>query len=71
MILELLNRVFRIGPERQLEKLRTVLAEKELEIESLRRQISALEVKIEEQRGKEEGHKRERRSKDRSMQDVK
>jgi len=49
MILELFHRIFRIGPERRLEKLNTILDEKEREVEALRAEIARLERLVEEQ----------------------
>lgn len=59
MILELFNRVFRIGPERRLEKLNTILEEKMREIEVLRGEIARLEREVEHRKQSSERRKRE------------
>ncbi len=49
MILKLINRLLRIGPERQLKQLRAVLEEKEHEIDLLREEIQSLEKLVAQQ----------------------
>jgi voltage-gated potassium channel len=46
LLLDLIARVIRISPEKQLEKLRTTLEEKEAELELLRERIKELELEV-------------------------
>jgi hypothetical protein len=53
LLLELLNRVLRVTPEKKLDRLREQLREKEKEAEALRCEIAALEAELERcQKGK-------------------